>query len=155
MVGRALGVERRDSRGGRGVAARRGRVGMAMAHAASFWDSTIRTRENRRPRARRRSRVLILTRIEQLGSKRGALRPLFIGKVNTALQMALVTLAVSEPAFAAETCATSSVLPLCELVADKTVRAALEAATAVSAVVATGEYARIFFSHRDSTPRDV
>ena len=85
--------------------------------------------------------------VEQLGSKRGALRPLFIGKVNTALQMALVTFAVSEPVFAAETCATSSVLPLCELVADKTVRAALEAATAVSAVVATGEYARIFFSH--------
>ena len=61
--------------------------------------------------------------------------------------MALVTFAVSEPVFAAETCATSSVVPLCELVADKTVRAALEAATAVSAVVATGEYARIFFSH--------
>ena len=85
--------------------------------------------------------------VEQLGSKRGALRPLFIGKVNTALQMALVTFAVSEPVFAAETCATSSVVPLCELIADKTVRAALEAATAVSAVVATGEYARIFFSH--------
>jgi cardiolipin synthase len=87
--------------------------------------------------------------VEQLGSKRGALRPLFIGKVNTALQMALITFAVSEPVFAAETwsATTSFAAPLCELVADKTVRATLEAATALSAMVATGEYARIFFSH--------
>jgi cardiolipin synthase len=84
--------------------------------------------------------------VEQLGSKRGALRPLFIGKVNTALQMALITFAASEPVFAAHA-ASPMMGSAFELVADRRVRAALEYATAASAVVATAEYARIFLAH--------
>jgi len=84
--------------------------------------------------------------VEQLGSKRGALRPLFIGKVNTALQMALITFAVSEPVFAAHA-ASPMMAPALELVADRTVRVILEYATAASAVVATAEYTRIFLAH--------
>jgi|TARA_B110000008_G_scaffold278327_1_gene321821 cardiolipin synthase len=84
--------------------------------------------------------------VEQLGSKRGALRPLFIGKVNTALQMALITFAVSEPVFAAHA-GSPMMAPALELVADRTVRVILEYATAASAVVATAEYTRIFLAH--------
>ncbi|ABP00847.1 predicted protein, partial [Ostreococcus lucimarinus CCE9901] len=51
---------------------------------------------------------------------RGALRPLFIGKVNTALQMALITFAVSEPVFAAHA-GSPMMAPALELVADRTV----------------------------------
>lgn len=84
--------------------------------------------------------------VEGLGSKRGALRPLFIGKVNTALQMALVAFACAEPVYAMH--ALDYGLPFAELFSSVShARGALEYATAASAVVATGEYARIFLSH--------
>ena len=84
--------------------------------------------------------------VEGLGSKRGALRPLFIGKVNTALQMALVAFACAEPVYTAH--ALDYGLPFAELFSSVSrARGALEYATAASAVVATGEYARIFLSH--------
>lgn len=87
-----------------------------------------------------------LDEIEQLGSRRGALRPLFIGKVNTALQMTLITAALCDPVAAAGT-APAFTQPVLEMIADDGVKTALEYATAASAVVATAEYARIFFSH--------
>jgi len=87
-----------------------------------------------------------LDEIEQLGSRRGALRPLFIGKVNTALQMVLITAVLCEPVAAAGT-APGLTQPILEIVADDGVKTTLEYATAASAVVATAEYARIFFSH--------
>lgn len=87
-----------------------------------------------------------LEEIEQLGSRRGALRPLFIGKVNTALQMTLITAALCDPVAAAGT-APAFAQPALEMIADNGVKTALEYATAASAVVATAEYARIFFSH--------
>ena len=87
-----------------------------------------------------------LDEVEQLGSKRGALRPLFIGKVNTAMQMALIAAAVCEPVLAAHS-APEYIAPALEFATDKATRVALEYATAASAVVATAEYARIFLSH--------
>lgn len=87
-----------------------------------------------------------LDEIEQLGSRRGALRPLFIGKVNTALQMTLITAALCDPVAAAGT-APAFTQPAIEMIADDGVKTALEYATAASAIVATAEYARIFFSH--------
>lgn len=87
-----------------------------------------------------------LDEIEQLGSRRGALRPLFIGKVNTALQMTLITAALCDPVAAAGS-APAFAQPALETIADDNVKTALEYATAASAIVATAEYARIFFSH--------
>lgn len=87
-----------------------------------------------------------LDEIEQLGSRRGALRPLFIGKVNTALQMTLITAALCDPVAAAGS-APAFAQPALEMIVDDDVKTALEYATAASAIVATAEYARIFFSH--------
>ena len=87
-----------------------------------------------------------LDEVEQLGSRRGALRPLFIGKVNTAMQMALIAAAVCDPVIAAHS-APEFIAPALEFATDKSTRVALEYATAASAVVATAEYARIFLSH--------
>lgn len=82
--------------------------------------------------------------VEGLGSKRGALRPLFIGKVNTAMQMALLAFACAEPVYATH----ASELPLAEFFTSASnARTCLEYATAASAVVATAEYTRIFLSH--------
>lgn len=84
--------------------------------------------------------------VNQLGSRSGALRPLFIGKVNTAMQMMLIVATACDQVISANV-APEFASAFVELACDRSVRTGLEYAVAASAVAATAEYARIFLAH--------